>query len=180
MKCALCQLPDRGGLLRRSGLDLCTACLSRDPTKALAARGIPAEWDTALLRFSAGLGIPGLDPTFTLSCTPEHLGHKVVKLLSHEVQVGDPVFDDRIYVRTSDPVRAEAFLSREGVQSALLALLGDVRANDLGGNTVSLEGPTLTVGVRPNGGLPPVRVTDLQIETAALALHLLAWGSEAA
>jgi len=134
--------------------------------------GIEAEWDTRLGWFSAGLGIPGQDPEFHLKCVPETWKYKLLKVLTHEVEVGDPVFDSRIYVRTSDDAAARELLADEGVQSALLALLTDVRVNELASNHVTLDGPTLTVSSRPLGGLSPERIQELKLEVTALALHL--------
>jgi len=173
--CALCGAESaQDDLARVSGFDFCATCRSTDPTEALAALGIPVEWDTQMMRFCAGLGIPGQAPGFRLRCVPELATHKVWKLVSHEVEVGDPTFDARIYVRTSHPDAAAELLSIEGVQSALLSLLTDVRVNELVGNHVTLEGPTLTISMRPIGGAPPERIQELKLETAALALHLRA------
>ncbi|TNE90971.1 MAG: hypothetical protein EP330_06805 [Deltaproteobacteria bacterium] len=171
--CALCGEPADQ---RFSGLDLCAVCLTSDPSAALAGRGVPAEFARTLGAFNAGLGIPGAPADFRLQCVPEMLHHKAMKLFSSEVQVGDPSFDQLVYVRTSDAATARSVLASEGVQSALIGLLRDTRANDLRGSHVTLEGPTLTVQVVPR----QVMLTDedeyrrYELETAALALHLTA------
>ncbi len=171
--CTLCRTQTAHDKLDRiSGIDVCSNCRNTDPAESLAALGIPVEWDTQLMRFCAGLGLPGQDPNFYLKCVPELSFHKLVKVVSSEVEVGEPAFDRQIYVRTSDPVRAEQVLANEGVQSALLALLTGVRVNELVGNHVTLMGPTLTVSTRPLETMTPERIEDLKLETAALALCL--------
>ncbi|MBW2258327.1 MAG: hypothetical protein JRI25_27530 [Deltaproteobacteria bacterium] len=92
--------------------------------------------------------------------------------MSNEVEVGEPVFDRKVYVRTSDPARASEVLANDGVQSALLALLTGVRVNEVVGNHVTLKGPTLTISMKPLGGITPERIQELKTETVALALHL--------
>jgi hypothetical protein len=171
--CALCGAPtSSAGLGRVSGLDFCEVCRTCDPTAGLVALGVAVEWNTQLMRFSAGLGVPYQDPGFALKCVPELWAHKVAKLGLQEVEVGDPAFDSRIFVRTNDPEQARAVLASEGVQSALLALLTGVRTNELVGNHVTLEGPTLLVSTRPLGGLSDDEIQELRLETTALALHL--------
>jgi len=124
------------------------------------------------MRFCAGLGIPEQDPDFYLKCVPELWYHKLIRLVSNEVEVGEPVFDRKVYVRTSDPARASEVLANDGVQSALLALLTGVRVNEVVGNHVTLKGPTLTISMKPLGGITPERIQELKTETVALALHL--------
>jgi hypothetical protein len=172
--CSLCTTAYPSDELDRfSGMDLCSRCRSTDPAAALYVLGIPVEWNLSLGRFCAGAGVgQAQDPDFQLSCVPQSAVHAIMKWVVHEVEVGDPVFDTRIYVRTSDPVRAAELLADEGVQSALLALLSKVRKNELVGNHVTLKGPNLVVNVRPLEALSPARVVDLKLETAALALHL--------
>ena len=77
-----------------------------------------------------------------------------------------------MFVRTSDADEAARLLANEGVQSALLLLLSGLRAGELAGNEVRLDGPTLTVGIRPLDGLSEATVCSLQVATAVLALHV--------
>ncbi len=173
MNCALCRIETAPDALDRiSGIQVCSVCRSIDPTNALKEQGISAEWDTRLQRFSAGLSIPGLPGDFFLRCAPELWHHQVVKMVVHEVQVGDPLFDRRVYIRTSDPDLAADMLSNEGVQSALLALLSGLRTNELLANQVAIHGNTVTISVKPEAGLSEERVLDLKLETAALAIQL--------
>jgi len=172
-RCSLCDVEHAADQLDRvSGLDLCTACRITDPTEALRARGIAVEWSARLGWFHAGLGLPHADADFRLVCVPEQLHHKVLKWVVHEVEVGDPLFDRRVYIRTSDPTRAKQLLEAEGLQSALIVFLTDVKVNELLNNHVTLDGPTLTIATRPMESLTPARIQALKIEAAALALPL--------
>jgi len=154
------------------GLDFCPSCRQSDPADKLAALDIAVEWDTRLMRFSAGLGIAGQDPDLYLKCAPELWYHKLLKPVVKDFEVGDAHFDDQIRIRTSNPDLAGPLLASDGVRAALLALLGDVRVNELVGSHVTLEGPTLLISTRPLGGLPPEKIQQLKLAAVALALHL--------
>jgi hypothetical protein len=176
MACVLCE----GAASRREfGFDWCDACARQDPFPALVAKGHAVEWKTALGRFEAGLGVAGAPEAFELVCTPERLLHAAVKWVVREVEVGDPLFDDAVFVRTSDAERARAVLT-EGMQSALLALLGATRPNEIAGNSVRISGPTVIVSVRPLSGLDDDALLTHQRATAALALHLAGAGGATA
>ncbi len=173
-RCELCSSPALpGGLAPVAGLVICERCRAVDPAPSLAEHGVAVEWDARLGRFSAGLGIPDQDPKFTVKCVPELWAHKLAKIGIDEVEVGDPSFDGRVFVRTNSPEAAKSIMAGEGVREALLALLGNVRVNELLGNHVTLEGPTLTVSTSPRGGLEEARVQELKLAVAALSLHLL-------
>jgi hypothetical protein len=177
--CRLCTQTLRAEALNRvSGIDICEACQLGDPTEGLQSQGIAVEWNIRLGWFSAGLGLAGMPEDFYLSCVPEILHHKALKWVVHEVEVGDPVFDSRVFVRTSDPEMARALLALEGVQSALLGLLSGVKVNEIVSNHVTLKGPTLTVRVRPMPLISADQVQALKIETSALALLLCGFARE--
>ncbi len=171
--CALCQEDTaQRDLARVSSLDFCDFCRARDPADALSGHGIHVEWDVASMHFNAGLGIAGQDPDFRLSCVPKVLHHALIDLFSKPHTTGDPIFDGGIRATTNNPDVATAVLGIEGVQSAILSLLGATRVNEMIANHVTITGPTLTISARPLDGLPETRVQDMKLETAALALHL--------
>jgi hypothetical protein len=169
--CALCQ--SSGPTSRVSGLDLCDACTLQDPGEALLRLGIASSFKAWGMRISAELFVPGMPEGFKLSAGPERLHHALIKLFSTEVEVGDPIFDDRVFLRTNDPERASLILRNEGVQSAVLALLSDLRQDDMLFNHVTLEGTSLRVSVSPMRGLADDVLQSLTLEIAALAVHLL-------
>jgi hypothetical protein len=96
----------------------------------------------------------------------------VAKLVVSEVQTGDPLFDRRIYVTTDDPDAALAFLG-EGAQSALLALLSGVRINETKMNRVAVTPGHIQVRLSKIERLHEAAHLELQLETAALAIHLM-------
>lgn len=178
--CSLCARADVG-LDRVSGIALCTPCMSVDPSDALAGLGATLSWRTRFLgvpvggtrmRFGAEVGLRPWSVPFALTAVPELITHKVSKLAIREIEVGDPVFDRAVYLRTSSPPDALRLLS-EGVQSALLALLSGVRTNDLGMNLVKVEGSRLQVRVSKLDPLDEAAHQALKLETAALVLHVL-------
>lgn len=177
--CSLCRASTPSSALSRvSGIAVCDPCALRDPADALRAQDIAVQWDVSpmLRRFQAGLGIPGQAPDFTLRCTPEMWARKIQKLVSRDFEVGDPLFDDAVWVQTNDVAHADRVLGQEGVQSAVLAFLAQVKTDDMARNEVQLQGATLTIATRPLGPFDDERVGNLKLETAALALHLLALG----
>ena len=63
-----------------------------------------------------------------LTLRPEMVGNKVGKLLgSKDLEIKDTEFDQRVWVETSDPLYARAYLSNE-VRGLVLQLTGDGRA----------------------------------------------------
>lgn len=173
MGCDLCKKP--GTDIRRvSGLDVCQFLCVEDPKEALQEHhGIACEWDTRMLRFQAGMGIPDQAPDFSMRLVPKRWPHLFTSYIWPDVDIGDEEFDRRIYVQTSDPDHLKRKLSNEGARSAILAFLSSVRDNELMGNSVALVGPTLTIGVRAQGTYDEDRILELKLEAAALAVHLL-------
>lgn len=175
MVCALCQNQTPAGQLDRfSGVDLCDYCRVTDPSESLARLGFTTEWHVGFMRFVASVHLPDQDAEFYLRCAPELLHHKVVKWVVHEVEVGDPIFDKRVFIRTSDPERASLFLANDGTQSTLLSLLTGLRTNDMIASHVTVERGVLKVNIRPLASRTPEQTQELQLETAVLALHLRA------
>ena len=171
--CALCRNETANSdLARVSGHDFCANCRGQDPAEALKAHDIEVEWNTQLMRFSAGMGIADQDPNFQLSCKPELWYHKLLGMVAGDHRIGDPGFDPKIWVKTSDPEKATTLLKQDAIQSPILAMLSGVRVNELVGNHVTLKGPTLLISTRPLGGLPDEKIQELKLEAAALALHL--------
>ncbi len=166
--CGLCGGSD--GRTTVSGRRLCQLCATTDPTEWLAARGQPTELRKATVRFTAGVHVPGVLEGFRLRCGPERRPHAVAKLLVDEVEVGGPIVDDAVFVRTSDGATAQHNLASEGMQSALLALLSGCRPEAIP-NHVTLEAPTLTVTMSPMPMLDDASWLQHQLETASLAVR---------
>ncbi len=172
MHCQLCGA-DGPDLTRISGVDICGTCRTVDGRQLLLDHGIVCDWNVMLGWLSASIALPPRQHSFVLKCVPEGLHHKLIKLLVHEVEVGDPAFDDNVFIRTSDPERAAAVLANEGVQSALVSLLSRRSGDNRGpAPKISLDGSTLSARVRTEGPLGSPASTEACLELVALALHL--------
>ena len=101
-----------------------------------------------------------LDATFTA----ERFEHKVVKLFREELQVGDELFDGRVYIKTGTREPLAELLSVEPVQSAILFFVAS-------GGAVGMRGERLVI----TGG-PTEQPTDLELyEEASLLAHIIAY-----
>lgn len=122
--------------MRCHGLDLCDAC----GTGHFDGRKL-GSWDVGMRVREWDSGLAGkMEPLaehhrlygtvwatmpvpLHVAFFHEHLGHKLIKLFANEVQVGDPLFDDRIWVRTDDREGAARLLRNVGAQAAILELV---------------------------------------------------------
>ena len=71
------------------------------------------------------LAIHGHAPGFSVTAdfSREGMLAKLRKLFQREIQVGDPIFDDFVYISTRQREDTEALLRRSGAQSTLMDLL---------------------------------------------------------
>lgn len=133
--CAFCELPFAREHLRRDHeLDICDHCANGGAQEALAARGhklTVREWTSKVRSPNSSytvyhLAVTGTTPGFTVTAefTREGMLTRLRKLFKHEVQVGDPLFDDFVFINTDDRRETEALLRRSGAQSTLMDLLG--------------------------------------------------------
>ena len=178
MDCAFCGKPSPLGTYdRMAGLDVCSLCRKSGVLKHLLHRGylvtsryriIPGSRQnggrTAVLEIDITLPV---DPGLHLRCVKESWTHAIQKLFRNEIQVGDPIFDDHIYISKGSGAAITDLLSHEGIQSAIL-LVG-IRG------TFVLEGPRLTA--RCSYRIPPSarERRDVELEVAAAAIHIAAW-----
>jgi hypothetical protein len=134
-ECAFCQLPHPRERLRRDyELDICDACANGHAEGSLTERGhdiAMRRWETqhrtkngtvTVYHFEITAHAPG-DFAVTATFTRENFLDKLVKLFRREIQVGDPLFDDFVYIRTQDRVQTAALLQHSGAQSTLMALV---------------------------------------------------------
>jgi hypothetical protein len=158
--CAFCELPTPANQLRREyELDFCERC-AVDLEGVMAgrrARGDAVqirEWTTEVytgkrtqtFHHLEVSGVPRMQIPIDATFTREGAWARFLKLFSKEVQVGDPMFDDFIHIRTDDRAAAHAFLQHTGVQSVLMDLVG-------GHERVSFEHGAVTVHAQ--GTEPP-------------------------
>ncbi|HCH65558.1 MAG TPA: hypothetical protein DFR83_22335, partial [Deltaproteobacteria bacterium] len=155
MQCEFCGEPSLTGRYDRvAGLDVCATCRSTGVLKHLRARGYEAaarNWTTRdpetnnrTFHVQTDITLP-VDSGLTLRCVKERWYHHISRLFRSELEVGDPIFDDHIYVAEGTSAAVADLLSHEGIQSAIL-LVG-------AGGSFVLEGPTLVAHSQSRVGL---------------------------
>ena len=178
MQCAFCGEPSPLGTYdRMAGLDVCSLCRKSGVLKHLLNQGylvlsryriIPGSRENGgqncILEIDTALPV---DPGLQLRCVKESWAHSIQKLFRNEIQVGEPIFDDHIYISKGSGAAVADLLSHEGIQSAIL-LVGI-------NGTFVLEGPRLTA--RCTYRIPPSTQErrDIELEVAAAAIHIVAW-----
>jgi len=134
MKCDLCntQIPDDHPTV--CGLDLCHDCYNADLTNRAKSWGWSLSvnlYDRTLYDRAGEKTVhhAELDASITPATGPmkisferEGLKSDIAKVLVREIQVGDPLFDKAIWIRTKTREPAEEFLKQEGVQTAIMGL----------------------------------------------------------
>lgn len=167
--CAFCDNEVPTGKMRRQyELDFCERCaldvdsvimLRRAAGDAVQVR----QWTTNVWNGNRNVtfhhfevsGVPRARIPVRASFTREGAWEKLKKLFIREVQIGDPMFDEFIYVGTDDREATHAFLQHSGVQAVLMDLVsGHKRVTfQYGAITVHEEGPE---EVDPSGALLPI------------------------
>lgn len=118
--CLIC-----GGAVQQAGPPCCGAC--RDsPHEQLRANGFELEVERHLSK-NGGVTVHTTAPDTATSqiavvLSKEHLGRKVQKLFSDELQVGDDAFDAEVYVEYAEEEDAHV-LRDTTVQSLVLQLV---------------------------------------------------------
>lgn len=144
--CGMCGDPSTAGGARLCELDLCQNCYHGDPHQRLVSRGfsISAERFTTRPNDDSGTlqhhlvmtGLLGRNFGVKATFRREGLGTRITKLFRKEIQVGDPFFDQLVYIDgKSEPQLARLVESPE-IQSVILEFFS-VPA------TVTLDGPFL-------------------------------------
>lgn len=170
MECSLCGL-EAVSTERVAGLDLCTSCRA-DPEAPLRSHDIVIEWTVSMGVFSASASGARIDPSLGFTCATQGLHHRAIKLFVDEVEVGDPIFDDRVYVRASDREGTAAVLASEGVQSAILTFLVGMRNDRFVFSHVTVDDGRVTVRAIPMDGVSEDVELELRWNLAALVAHL--------
>ena len=136
LPCAFCEVPHAREHLRRDHeLDICDRCAHGGAQEALSARGHTLEvreWTTTYrhkgstyTRYHLAVtGRAAAGFTVTADFSREGFLDRLRKLFQREIQVGDPLFDDFVFVNTDDRPEVEALLRHSGAQSTLMDLVG--------------------------------------------------------
>ena len=109
--------------------------------------------------------LPGMT-TVRATFTPEGFTHKLRKLFSSEIQVGDPMFDDAVFVSTNTNEATVAFLNKPGVQDAIYGFVtsgGSVSINRaaLSISTVDSDNPEHLPSPRDEAALLDALISEI-------------------
>ena len=135
--CGICDEQYSSGSIRIAGMNVCPRCEVGNVLRVLASRGYALDieiWQTENSNPRSGgpnvwyhIRLLGRTPVRTnlhVRFSRENLLDKVAKIFTREIQVGDPLFDDMIYVRAKENSPVRDFLASDGVQSAVMEMVG--------------------------------------------------------
>ncbi len=174
VRCAFCdELHPTKQLRREFELDFCERCAGGGAEAALRSRGhhiTSREWTTRVRSQNSTytlyhMSIDALPPQVldvSATFTREHALHRLLKLFRREVEVGDALFDDFVYIRTPDPQQARALVGSTGVQSTLIDLVGRYE-------TIGLQRGALQVR---HFSTQELFAADAMLAACALLVHL--------
>lgn len=173
--CAFCELPHGSDLLRRDyELDFCERCADGHAEVALRERGhtiVSREWQTrerigsefyTFYHFSI-TARPRVSLSFRASFARESTLDRMIKVFRRDLKVGDPLFDDFIYISTRDRAQVTAMLDSTGAQSTLMDLVSRF-------NSVFFDGGAFEV--RERGTEPISPDAPAMLSVAAMLVHL--------
>lgn len=183
--CALCEDELSGPGQRTCGVELCWACYGGDLRERLRPRGFvieektwtssPSSADGQIIYNTRVTGVVAIHSVPRAIFSRESLGTKLVKFFGrHEIQVGDSLFDDAIWVDTDTPEITAHLLRHEGLQSVVLDAvheLGALQLQPVPGGCQASVFTTHSSGAQ----LPPA--TGHQRTIALALLHLQAAAS---
>jgi hypothetical protein len=79
----------------------------------------------------------GVEATFT----PEGFADKLLKLFKKEIQVGDPLFDEHVHIRTDTSDATEALLQSSDLRAIIERVITEGGAIEIDGASVKLDMP---------------------------------------
>ncbi|MEM6990886.1 MAG: hypothetical protein AAF721_10325 [Myxococcota bacterium] len=119
--------------VRDFGMELCEVCRSGHAPERMRPTGmvvLGAVHRRQLQTTSGALHYAHVTATgrwaypFHAEISREKLKHLVISLFKEELEVGDALFDDEVWIDTADPTGTAKLLRKEGAQSAVLRLVG--------------------------------------------------------
>jgi hypothetical protein len=172
--CAVCLRvpPAAAGLHRVGGANVCDPCYLGAAQARVRERGWSFEleqWEVVVNKNGDRLYYTRATVRLPLQLRVDMKCRRRVGLLGvlmgllPRVKVGDELFDDHVYVRSSTMPAARALLSDEGVQSILLDMLGE-------GSWVAIWDASIRVFSRRAEYVPEARFSS---ELAVLAAHVV-------
>jgi hypothetical protein len=77
----------------------------------------------------------GVEATFS----QEGFADKVFKIFKKEIQLGDPLFDEQVHIKTDTPEATEALLQSSDLRAIVERVIVNGGGIEIDGNTVKLE-----------------------------------------
>src|SRR5262245_59492213 len=77
----------------------------------------------------------GVEATFT----SEGFGDKLLKIFKREIQVGDPLFDEQVHIKTDTVEKTEALLQSSDMRAIIERVVVNGGAIEIDGNTVKMD-----------------------------------------
>ena len=71
----------------------------------------------------------------------EGLADKLLKIFKKEIQIGDPLFDQHVHIKTDTTDATEALLQSTDLRAVIERVITDGGAIEIDGNTVKMEIP---------------------------------------
>jgi len=79
----------------------------------------------------------GVEATFS----QEGFAEKLLKIFTREIQVGDPLFDEHVHIKTDTPETTEALLQSSDLRAIVERVITNGGAIEIDGATVKLDMP---------------------------------------
>ena len=79
----------------------------------------------------------GVEASFSM----EGLADKLLKIFTREIQVGDPLFDEHVHIKTDTPEATEALLKSSDLRAIIERVITNEGAIEIDGASVKLEMP---------------------------------------
>src|SRR5512139_4036979 len=79
----------------------------------------------------------GVEATFSR----EGFADKVLKIFKREIQIGDPLFDEHVHIKTDTTEATEALLQSTDLRAIIERVITEGGAIEIDGNTVKLDVP---------------------------------------
>lgn len=129
--CDICSRPVRRlNLERICNIDVCSKCSRVELARLIERKGWKTNlnaWEVQAQGVIHFIEVTSVceerDIPLRVSFRPEGLTQKAIKLFKKEIQVGDPKFDDAIYISTDTPELTTALLESEGAKGAIMELV---------------------------------------------------------
>lgn len=167
MNCDLCNTPYKS-MNRMGGLNVCDPCVGGLAGHKAKARGWlveEAEWvvqvKNNITYYGRVVGVINKQSPLQLTLRPKTGLWSLLGLVTGQ-RSGDPLFDRMVYASTRDAGPVQAWFRHDGVQSAIMDLLGD-RA------VVYIAGDRVEVNVAQG---EPVVMNRLVVETMVLMTYV--------